>query len=987
MAFNRPTIATIEDYKNLFGLPESSTISDTDLQNILYIAQDDLNVLTNGNIYTRWDETDASNPLFLDEQNKFYISQALLRTMEYYIQTGHIFAETTASTGSSSYQNKSDAFIRLRTERQDIIGLLRQSGTLSGFVYDDVSLEGDALSLSNEQLQALITQLNLSFLNIYGTNAMQASLNMNNQDIINTKDIINSTGNGVISGFDTITNLINLSLTNLTATNATITNFSGGGNGNLIGFSNFNNTTPSNATTFRVNYANDNDVEFNILNSATGTQLNVWEQIRENVANLLTKQNTLTAGTGINITNDVISATTEPNYWSIDSNYKEFQNDVNLYRGTTPQVNKNYEFVGKNGKSWASAKITGYTQEQNAPFLGIFNNLITLNNTPYNVSTLASTQYNLIQYNGIPKVTKPLLKLQGYDIDENRIFLYITEILKNYSIFSSTLPIPVLPLITQLDIDRIADNTTQINANQAAIATKQDELIAGTNITINNNVISASGGSGGNSYWELDVNQFNNLESLYTGANSVILNNEYVGFFGKNFISKRIQNLNNEQNASFLSFNTYQNFSTTIPYYISEIKAKQYNVMQNDNTGLGVSPILKLNGYDIDENLIELYITEILRNYDVTGGVIPVLPLITQAQVNQIGTNTTNINDNATDIATNIADINTNTTNIGTNTTAIGTNTANIATNTGNITTNTNKTVANETNITNNRNQIFANTNFSGYRLYEPNTINLPTNNYVNFTNFVVKNPILDEPSGDITITNNDTLTFTETNASYLIKINHNAGSFLQFESNNQQNFQSVKNQISQLFVAPIGLTDGYLEIYLNTGSTTNTTLKMVSRSFNLAIDNVTIERVSTQPFNNYEWFKDINKGILFTKQSLSSGNTPIELFVASKLFTPTTTFTGYTFNSNNTITLPAGYRYRIELFDTGTVGGGNAVEWTITETQNSTTNTFTTDGSSTKTLIITTSNNQIRLTYGTNATAYGNHDINYNIIVLGRTF
>lgn len=972
MAFNRPTIATIEDYKNLFGLPESSTISDTDLQNILYIAQDDLNVLTNGNIYARWDETDASNPLFLDEQNKFYISQALLRTMEYYIQTGHIFAETTASTGSSSYQNKSDAFIRLRTERQDIIGLLRQSGTLSGFVYDDVSLEGDALSLSNEQLQALITQLNLSFLNIYGTNAMQASLNMNNQDIINTKDIINSTGNGVISGFDTITNLINLSLTNLTATNATITNFSGGGNGNLIGFSNFNNTTPSNATTFRVNYANDNDVEFNILNSATGTQLNVWEQIRANVANLLTKQNTLTAGTGINITNDVISATTEPNYWNIETlgANKQFQNDINLYTGATPQVNLNIEHLGELGKSFYADKITGLAPDQIAEFLQLYTILSTATTTPYYVANIRAIQYFITNNGTEYTAVNPILKLGGYDIDANFVNLYLTEILRNYSVTAGA--IPVLPLITQLDIDRIADNTTQINANQAAIANKQDELIAGTNITINNNVISAIGGSGGNSYWAIAGQTFQNLESIYTGANPIENNYEYVGRFGKIFIAKKLQLLNNEQNANFLLFNTAQSQATNIPYYVINILAQQYNLIQNDNTTLQVKPLLKLTGYDIDENLAELYITEILKNYDVTGGVIPVLPLITQAQVNQIGTNTTNINDNATDIATNIADINTNTTNIATNTGKIATNESDIA--------------ANENQITNNRTEISKNTSLSGYRLLEFQTINLPTNNYVNFSNFI-QNPILTEPLRDITITNNDTLTFTEENASYLIKINHNVGSFLQFESNNQQNFQSVKNNINQLFVAPIGLTDGYLEIYLNTGSTTNTTLKMVSRSFNLAIDNVTIERVPTQPFNNYEWFKDINKGILFTKQSLSSGNTPIELFVASKLFTPTTTFTGYTFNSNNTITLPAGYRYRIEVFDTGTVGGGNAVEWTITETQNSTTNTFTTDGSSTKTLIITTSNNQIRLTYGTNATAYGNHDINYNIIVLGRTF
>lgn len=675
-------------------------------------------------------------------------------------------------------------------------------------------------------------------------------------------------------------------------------------------------------------------------------------------ANLLAmingKQEALTAGNGITIQNGIISASVNGgNLWKVQN-------------GTTQLVTPTDLDLKKK-------------QIQNISYLSFEDN--------WGLTSLSTT-------------TKPSLLYQVLNTSDlaNSFFIDFIKVLNNYkgdntgNNFGTT-----IPLIEPADISNwngklstsiydlekpqwlqlIGDNTTAIDA-------KQDKLTAGANITISaNNVISAMGGSGGNSYWEIQNTVFKNLETMYEGAIPKINSNfEFLGRNGKTFISKKITGITNDQNeAEFLNINFFYSTKTITPHFVANIGTTNFIVSQNNTkSALLVNPILRLVGYDIDENLIELYITEILRNYDVTAGAIPVLPLITEAQVTQIGTNTTNINDNATDIATNIADINTNTTNIATNT-------ANITTNTGKIATNESDIASNETNITNNLQELRGIWSYGNYRLVELNTINLPTNNYVNFTNFGAKNPILDGPANDITITNNDTLTFTEANASYLIKINHNVGSFLQFESNNQQNFQSVKNNINQLFVAPIGLTDGYLEIYLNTGSTTNTTLKMVSRSFNLAIDNVAIERVPTQPFNNYEWFKDINKGILFTKQSLSGGSTPIELFVASKLFTPTTTFTGYTFNSNNTITLPAGYRYRIELFDTGTVGGGNAVEWTITETQGSTTNTFTTDGSSTKTLIITTSNNQIRLTYGTNATAYGNHDINYNIIVLGRTF
>lgn len=199
---------------------------------------------------------------------------------------------------------------------------------------------------------------------------------------------------------------------------------------------------------------------------------------------------------------------------------------------------------------------------------------------------------------------------------------------------------------------QVETNKNDIQDLTTIVGTKQDILTAGTGITITNNVISATGGSG-NSYWTVDGLIFSNLESLYTGATPILINKEFTGENGKYIVSKKISDFDNEQNARFISFSTYESTITTIPYFVSHIASWQYDLIQNDNTTLSIKPILRLSGYDIDENQIQLFITEILRNYDVTGGAIPVIPPITQAEVTQITENKNNI----TSINTKIVDL------------------------------------------------------------------------------------------------------------------------------------------------------------------------------------------------------------------------------------------------------------------------------------------------------------------------------------------
>lgn len=200
---------------------------------------------------------------------------------------------------------------------------------------------------------------------------------------------------------------------------------------------------------------------------------------------------------------------------------------------------------------------------------------------------------------------------------------------------------------------QVETNKNDIQDLTTIVGTKQDILTAGTGITITNNVISATGGSG-NSLWEIAEQTLQNLESLYTGVTpQVIENREFVGAGGKKFYAKKSFGLTNVQTAKFFAFNTFRSSSTTIPYYVSNIIATSHSIIQDDNTTLSVYPILELGGYDIDGTSRDLYITEILKNYDVTGGVIPVIPPITQAEVTQITENKNNI----TSINTKIVDL------------------------------------------------------------------------------------------------------------------------------------------------------------------------------------------------------------------------------------------------------------------------------------------------------------------------------------------
>lgn len=466
-------------------------------------------------------------------------------------------------------------------------------------------------------------------------------------------------------------------------------------------------------------------------------------------------------------------------------------------------------------------------------------------------------------------------------------------VLKNYKGDLSTSTGTTIPLITEEQVSQIGTNTT-------AIETKQPLLTAGDNITISpTNEISATY----NNYWEVDGITFQNLDSIYTGASPVSINREFVGASGKIFNTKKFQNLNNEQNAPFFSFNTFKSTLTTTPYYVTNIKSVNYNLIQDDNTTLLAKPILQLQGYDIDENTRILYITETLRNYNVTAGEIPVLPLITEAQVTQIETNKT----------------------------AIAT---------------------------------------------KQNTLTAGAN-------------ITISPTNEISATGGDTLWEFVGNKVQLVTPKSLVMQTQHIEDVSSINFvggaaigYNPGTGLSEGTEPGIIIFDVAHSKIINLGSALK---NFVGSSYDTPIIPAITEQDIANIQTNYNLVKDINKGILFTKLSLPNADTPVQLLTEDRLFVPTTTFTGYTFNAaTSSITLPVGYRYRFELFDTGTTGGNRAAEWTITVTQNGVTETFTTDGSSTKTIIITDPNNIVTATYGTNLVAYGGHDINYNIIVLG---
>lgn len=596
----------------------------------------------------------------------------------------------------------------------------------------------------------------------------------------------------------------------------------------------------------------------------------------------------------INVYDSLTNLTSEK-YWEIKipdiGIGQALQNLSSLYTGAS-NIHFNVEYTGDVGKYIVAKKLDGLTNDQTAKFLYFQTGLSPSLNRP--ATLIFATSYDRVLDDNTTVAAKPILKLAGYDLDENLRTIVITETFRNYALSGGV--IPVLPLITEEQVSQIGTNTT-------AIETKQPLLIAGDNITISpTNEISATG----NNYWKIDTNNkiFQNDPNLFGVATTSLQSTyENIGRVGKTFIARSIGNYTKDQNASFLKFLTGFSTETTTPHYVTDIYTQSFSVIQDDSTFLSVFPILKFKGYDIDENLITLYLTEILRNYNVTAGEIPVLPLITEAQVTQIETNKT----------------------------AIAT---------------------------------------------KQNTLTAGAN-------------ITISPTNEISATGGDTLWEFVGNKVQLVTPKSLVMQTQHIEDVSSINFvggaaigYNPGTGLSEGTEPGIIIFDVAHSKIINLGSALK---NFVGSSYDTPIIPAITEQDIANIQTNYNLVKDINKGILFTKLSLPNADTPVQLLTEDRLFVPTTTFTGYTFNAaTSSITLPVGYRYRFELFDTGTTGGNRAAEWTITVTQNGVTETFTTDGSSTKTIIITDPNNIVTATYGTNLVAYGGHDINYNIIVLG---
>lgn len=109
---------------------------------------------------------------------------------------------------------------------------------------------------------------------------------------------------------------------------------------------------------------------------------------------------------------------------------------------------------------------------------------------------------------------------------------------------------------------------------QAELANKQDKLTAGTNITIDsNNVISATGGSGGESYTAdiSDSNLYNAKEiAIYWEYNSIYHCN-YYNFSSNNYLGYFT-------GITFCAMNDYNNGNSTWDYNGSNINTNNMNI-------------------------------------------------------------------------------------------------------------------------------------------------------------------------------------------------------------------------------------------------------------------------------------------------------------------------------------------------------------------------------------------------------------------------
>lgn len=223
------------------------------------------------------------------------------------------------------------------------------------------------------------------------------------------------------------------------------------------------------------------------------------------------KQDVLSAGTGIDITDNVISsiATGEQSDWNeTDQNseayiknrpfygtggwvyiiYSNENNSVNIVSDMSEPTDLG--FVLSVGKQYQIAYMYDYQEvtPQNIENIPMDRFMI---GTPQINNTGSYTSYSYIMgYNS----EEPWNTFAVSNDLENWYFVNYSN--SNYGVYMVVYDLVNDPLV-QLDSKYIKDDIARVSAVTASLATKQDVLSAGTNITISGNVISASGGGDG----------------------------------------------------------------------------------------------------------------------------------------------------------------------------------------------------------------------------------------------------------------------------------------------------------------------------------------------------------------------------------------------------------------------------------------------------------------------------------------------------------
>ena len=253
----------------------------------------------------------------------------------------------------------------------------------------------------------------------------------------------------------------------------------------------------------------ENPVQNKVITSNINTINDNIDNINNNIDNinnnLSNKQDKLTAGDNITITDNIISANIP---------------------GTPSSITVDTELSGASVNPVQNKVITNNINSIN-------NNIDNINNNIDNINiNISNKQDKLTAGNNIT-------------ITNNTISANIPDVPASVTVdteLSGSSENPVQNKVITNNINSINNNIDNINNN---LSNKQDKLTAGDNITITGNIISASGGSGGSSdfTFEKDTNltKENNIISTFFPSRNLLffyINKDLIA----NFLSGEISN-------------------------------------------------------------------------------------------------------------------------------------------------------------------------------------------------------------------------------------------------------------------------------------------------------------------------------------------------------------------------------------------------------------------------------------------------------------